>query len=365
MAVLIVIVILVALIVAHEFGHFITAKFFKVTVEEFGVGYPPRAFSLGKWRGTEYTLNWLPFGGFVRLLEEDPPRSEETRLKVGGFAAAPKGHQAIILAAGVLANVLVGWLLFVGAFMSGTTTVVPEGTEGARLMISSVVSDSPAAQSGLRAGDTIVYLADPKTKEEITVLTPESVVSFIETHPGKPIELAYVRGTQSSTVALVPAHAVLAQEAGRPAIGVALALVAEQKLTFAEALSASFGHTWSALKTVAVSLGALVRDAVFGKPDITALVGPVGLVDVVGGAAGYGAGYLLSLAAFISLNLAIVNLIPIPALDGGRLLFVGIEAVIQRRIPAIVSRVFNTFGFALIIFLMVAVTYNDIVRLLV
>lgn len=365
MAALIVIVILVALIVAHEFGHFITAKLFKVTVEEFGVGYPPRAFSFGKWRGTEYTLNWLPFGGFVRLLEEDPPRSSEARLKVGGFAAAPKWHQAIILAAGVFANILVGWVLFVGAFMSGTTTVVDEAAPGATLIVSNVVPDSPAAQAGLRAGDTIVYMVDLKTKEDLKTPTPSGVVSFIESRGGKPVAVTYTRGTNSTTVEIVPAHAVLVNEAGRPAIGVALALVAEQKLGFYEAVSVSFAHTWGALKTVTVSLGTLVRDAIFGKPDISSLVGPVGLVDVVGGATSYGAGYLLSLAAFISLNLAVVNLIPIPALDGGRLLFVLIEAVTRRQIPALVSRVFNTFGFALIIFLMVAVTYNDIVRLFV
>ncbi|MEK7107315.1 MAG: site-2 protease family protein, partial [Patescibacteria group bacterium] len=151
---LLVIAILVVLIVAHELGHFIAAKIFKVRVEEFGVGYPPRAFLFGKIGETEYTFNWLPFGGFVRLFGDEG----EAKHGEGSFVDAKRHVQALILIAGVLANAILAWGLFAGALALGIPRVVdvPRPNETVHLVVADVVAGSPAEAAGIISGDNIV-----------------------------------------------------------------------------------------------------------------------------------------------------------------------------------------------------------------
>lgn len=360
MSVLLVVIMLVLLIVAHELGHFIAAKILGVKVEEFGVGYPPRALTFGTWGGTEYTLNWLPFGGFVKLFGEHPDGSK--RKRTGAFVDAPRSSQAIILVAGVAANVLLAWVIFTGGFMLGMPTAVSEDTPGAKLYISGVVAGSPAAQVGLRSGDQILsVIADDGTGA--AEVTPTVVSHFVSLHGGDELTVTYLRDAAEGQVVLTPAHAVVPEAAGRPTIGVHLTTIAEKQLSLVPAIIEAGKHTVYSLAAVTIGLAGLARDAFLGTADISSLVGPVGLVGVVGDAVGHGIGHLLGLAAFISVNLAIINLIPIPALDGGRLLFVGIETLIRRRVPEIVFGTVNLIGFALIIVLMIGVTYHDILRL--
>lgn len=359
LTILLVIGILVFLIVAHELGHFIAAKIFKVKVEEFGIGYPPRAFTLGTWGGTEYTLNWIPFGGFVRLFGEHG----ETHTK-GSFAGAPKYAQTIILLAGVTANALAAWFLFAGALSVGIPRVITERgqLEAAQLFVNTVVAGSPADAAGIRVGDEITKIIDESGKE--TELAPMNVVTFIGGHGGKPVEVTYRREENLSTVTLIPAHAVVPQSADRPAVGLGLILVSDEALTLWQALKESGPRTIAALQDTAGGLWGLIRDAVAGEPSLKNIVGPVGLFDYVGNASRHGVGQVLALAGFISINLAVINLIPIPALDGGRLFLLGIEAIIRRPPYKRLVQGLNFVGIALIIFLMVTVTYNDIARLL-
>ncbi len=357
--VLLVVGILVFLIVAHELGHFIAAKLFKVKVEEFGIGYPPRAFTFGIWGGTEYTLNWIPFGGFVRLFGEHG----ETNAK-GSFTSAPKYAQAIILLAGVTMNALAAWFLFAGALTTGIPRVITERGQiaHAQLFVNTVVPGSPADAAGIRVGDEITRITDESGLP--AELTPAQVVTFISGRGGKQVEVTYRRNEDVATVTVVPAHAVVQQSADRPAVGLGLVLVTDEALSLWQALKESGPRTIGALQDTLEGLWGLVRDAAAGKPSLKNIVGPIGLVNYVGNASRHGVGQVLALAGFISINLAVINLVPIPALDGGRLFLLGIEAIIRRPPHRFAVQALNFLGIALIVFLMVTVTYNDIARLL-
>ena len=356
---LLVLGILVFLIVVHELGHFFAAKLFKVRVEEFGVGYPPRAFTLGKWGETEYTLNWLPFGGFVKLWGEHG----ETHSR-GSFAGAPKYAQAIILIAGVTMNALSAYFLFAGALTVGVPRLITdrEQIEHAQLLVNTVVPGSPADVAGLKVGDELTRIVDDKG--EVVDLVPGVVVNFVGERGGKPLEVTYRREQEVFTSTVVPAHAVVEASANRPAVGVGLMLVTDDALSIGAAFKEAGPRTMMAFTETARGLWKLVRDAAGGQPNIKEIVGPVGLFDYVGNASRHGVGQVLALAAFISINLSIINLVPIPALDGGRLFLLGIETVIRRPPPHAVVNFFNVVGILLIVFLMVAVTFNDIARLL-
>jgi regulator of sigma E protease len=361
--VLIVIAILVLLIVTHELGHFIAAKLFGVRVEEFGIGYPPRALSFGTWGGTEYTLNWIPFGGFVRLYGEDADASDK-----GSFNEAKHYKQAIILVAGVAMNALVAWLLFAAALHIGIPQVVDSGTLPptaiAHLEISDVVAGSPASIGGINAGDEILSMIDAKGVT-LTILTPKTVSDYVKVRGGQKITIVYMHGIATSSTTIIPANAVIPGSAATPALGVGLVEVSNVSLPWKEALRQGFTNTGEAFKTVGISLWDLVTGIFHGSTDLRDVVGPVGLVGVVGQAAQNGAGQVLALAGFIAVNLAIINLIPIPALDGGRLVIVAFETIIRRKAPPLLVKILNTIGIALIILLMLTVTYHDIARLLV
>lgn len=352
-----VIAILVLLIVVHEFGHFAAAKLFGVRVDEFGFGFPPRAYLLGKLGDTEYTLNWIPFGGFVRLFGEDDAAHGS-----GSFVDASRGKQAVILVAGVFMNLLIAWVLFAGAYMLGIMHPVSENVPGAHLMVSDVVPGSPVDAAGVVPGDTVLAVGD--SAGGAAELTPEGVAEFVRERPGDVLAFTYLHAGATTTAAVIPSHAVIAAEAGRPAIGAGLVLVTSGSLPFGTALVESFYQTQGALVVVVQGLGDIVSGAIHGAAPLDDVVGPVGLVGVVGEATQNGIGYVLSLAAFISVNLVVINLLPIPALDGGRLVVVVIEAVIRRRAPKLAVQLLNTVGLALIILLMLVVTYHDIARLL-
>ncbi|MDB5238378.1 MAG: hypothetical protein JWM46_648 [Candidatus Kaiserbacteria bacterium] len=362
MTILLVIAILVLLIVVHELGHFVAAKIFGVRVDEFGIGYPPRAFTLGTWGGTEYTINWIPFGGFVRLFGED---SSVTRGR-GSFVDAKRWKQAIILVAGVSMNVIAAFVLFFGAYSIGILHVIDDQSStdvppGAELLVTDIVPGSPADASGLKAGDEVVRLADDSGST--AALTPDGVLQFVSAHGGESIALTYLHAGTTTTASIIPAHAVVTQDSGRPAIGVGLALVTKESLPFAQAVRAAGQSTYNTFQLVGQGLWTIIDGTIHGAPDLKNVTGPVGLVSVVGEASKSGIGYILSLAAFISVNLAVINLIPIPALDGGRLVIVALEAIMRRPAPRLAVQILNALGIFLILLLMVVVTYNDIARL--
>ncbi len=361
MTILLVIAILVLLIVVHELGHFLVAKWTGVRVEEFGVGYPPRAFLFGKWGRTEYTLNWLPFGGFVRLYGDD---GNFDRGK-GSIVDAKRSVQALILVAGVLANTLLAWFLFSSALVIGVPTLVdkPSPGEATHLFVSDIVPNSPIASSGIERGDEILLVTDQKG-QKLAALTPEGMLEYVKARGGQKLSITYQHGDSVEVTMVQPANAVVPGAEGRPALGVGLALVGNRSLNWASAMYEALFTTYDAFVVTAKSLWGILSGIFTNSADLSQVVGPVGLVSVVNLASENGIGNVIKLAAFISVNLAIINLIPIPALDGGRLFILAVEALRKKKIPKLGIQLMNGLSIALVAVLMVVVTYHDVARLI-
>ncbi len=362
MSVIIFLLVLFVLILVHEWGHFIVAKKTGMRVDEFAIGFPPRLFVIKKGE-TEYTFNLLPIGGFVRIFGENPETAEDNADQPRSFSARPYWAQALVLVAGVTMNVILAWFLFVTTFMIGVPTAVDEAEAGpqASLYISDVLTNSPLYEM-VPSGSKVTALSSKEGG--VDSLTPTSFKNFIERHEGEAVTISYSHAGVDKEVIIEPTAGLLESNPKQVAVGVALALVETRQQSFFSAVVSGFTVTVSGLKDISVGLYTLLSDALVGRADFSQVAGPIGIVGLVGEAAGYGLTSLLTFTAMISLNLAIINLLPIPALDGGRLVFVAIEAITRRPINiAWVGRL-NLIGFALLMVLMVVVTWNDIARLL-
>ena len=359
MSILIFFLVLFVLILVHEWGHFIVAKKTGMRVEEFGIGFPPKLFGIKKGE-TEYTFNALPIGGFVRIFGEN---GTEVTDGDRAFGARPKWAQALVLIAGVVMNVLFAWLLFSVTYMIGVPTAVDEATAGpdAELVIVQTLPDSPASVippgavvTGAVAGGDMV----------LPTVTPTSFTEFVTTVAPESIEVTYELSGESTTVTIVPEQGLVADEPERYVVGASLALVEDQSMSFFDAITTGAAATWDGLQAITTGLFTLISQIFTGSADFTQVAGPVGIVGMVEDAAAFGITALLTFTAIISLNLAVINLLPVPALDGGRLVFVAIETVTGKDIPAEWAGRINLVGFALLLLLMVLVTYNDILNLL-
>lgn len=362
MSVLIFLVVLFLLILVHEWGHFIVAKKTGMRVDEFGIGFPPKLFGVKKGE-TEYTLNALPIGGFVKIWGEnyEDALTEDSADKGRGFSSRPKWAQALVLVAGVTMNVIFAWLLFAGTYLIGVPTAVTpaEAGENAELYVGSTLADSPAAvfQPGTvvleaRTGDRVLTDPDPDTFTEL-----------IQSSAPAPLTVTYEYADEVGEVELLPVQGLIADNPERYAIGASLTMVEIESMPLHIALWEGLGTTWDGLGAIVTGLYGLIAQSFAGEADFSQVAGPVGIVGMVGDAAAYGITALMTFTAIISLNLAVINLLPVPALDGGRLVFVAIEAVTGKPIPPGWAGRVNLIGFALLMTLMILVTYNDIVRL--
>ncbi|MEM9336933.1 MAG: site-2 protease family protein [Patescibacteria group bacterium] len=361
MTILIFFVVLFVLILVHEFGHFVTAKWTGMRVDEFGIGFPPKVF--GKQFGeTEYTFNALPIGGFVRIYGEDPTLVTDDPDRDRSFAAKNKLSQAIVLLAGVTMNVLFAWLLFVAIFMTGVPTVVEESVAGpdARLVVTSVLEGSPA-EGVLTPGTEIIRAGTLQSEGR---LLPSVFSEQVQATRGEVLALEIVSGNDTSSVTLVPEQNIVTDDPDRYAVGIALAMVDITQQSFVEAIVEATTFTITSLRDITVGIFTLITGSFTGTADFSQIAGPVGIVGLVGDAAEFGFTALLMFTAVISLNLAVINLLPFPALDGGRLVFVAIETVTRKPINPIWASRLNTIGFLLLMLLMIAVTWNDIARML-
>ena len=229
------------------------------------------------------------------------------------------------------------------------------------LVITSILPETPAATAGLQIGDKVLSIVADDARLAGSALTPEAVQNFIKERAGVPLLFSLNRGGALTDLEIVPKSGLLE---GRAAIGVSLDIIGILKLPIHKALWQGLKDTSILTVRTAVSLGKLVKDSIFGQADFSSITGPVGIVGIVGDAYQFGLAYLLSFAALISVNLAVINLIPFPALDGGRLLFLLIEKIKGSPIKPKVANIFNTVGFLLLLLLMAVVTYHDIVKLL-
>ena len=366
MSILIFIVVIVALIVVHEFGHFIVAKWSGMRVDEFGLGYPPRAMVIGKMGETEYTLNWLPFGGFVKIYGEDgkvPGDASDPR----AFTARPRILQALVLVAGVAMNLLFAYVLITGALIAGTPRALSDNeiaiAQNVELAVANVLPGSPAAQAGLLPGDVILSAEDGHNM--LTETTPAAFTKFISLGGSNKTITLSVRHADGEEALLFarPIEGLIASDLSRPVIGVEVATVGVVPLSFGSAIIEGVSLTWGATKMTAVGLWHFFYGIFTLSADLSQVAGPVGIAGVVGTASMQGFGYLFSIMAIISINLALINLIPIPALDGGRLLFVIIESIIRRPIKPVVAQALNGIGFVFLILLMLVVTAHDIFKI--
>lgn len=361
MTIILFLAVLALLVLVHELGHFVAAKWAKVAVDEFAIGFPPRLWSK-KVGPTLYSLNLILFGGFVKLRGEDGSETYDP----DGLGAKSRPKQVVIMAAGVVANLVLAWLFLSLALFLGLPASIATAPKGAELsnislMIVAVKDGSPADVAGLKPGDKILTLQ----KDAETLSAPEVAPAIdLITKNASPVQISYQRsGTDEiKTISITPTIGLV--KVGEPAIGVSFDKIGIVKLGPTNSFIEGAAFTTKLTMATVVGLGQIIKQAVVGKENLLdSFVGPVGLAGLVGDAHDFGLPYLLSFIAFISVNLAVFNLIPFPALDGGRILVLGVEGLLRRPLPAKVTTWLNVAGFICLIGLMLIITAADIIRL--
>jgi regulator of sigma E protease len=358
------IVILGLLILSHELGHFLAAKWAKMRVDEFAFGFPPKLFSFRRGE-TVYSLNLIPFGGFVKIHGEDSlvdDVAESVRDRSRRFTARPKKNQAVVIGAGVVFNLILAWLLLTISFGIGFPTQATEENKNnlteIRLLVASVLPESPAERAGLKIGDTVTEI----TVSGITYppsIDATELGEIVQTSKGARVTLLYERGNTLVPTEITP---VFNKETNLYTIGIGLESIGLLKLSPAKAIQEggmrTVEYTWLTLS----GFFNLIRDALLGKADLASISGPVGIYFLVSDAAILGLSYLLGFTAIISISLAVINILPFPALDGGRLAMLIVEALRGKPLSdRLVARI-NTVGFMVLIFLMVLVSYRDLAK---
>ncbi len=361
---LIFILVLVSLIIVHEFGHFVIAKAFGIRVDEFGIFFPPKLFGWKKGE-TTYTINALPFGGFVRIFgessdEEDPTIISDPR----SFAKKSRWIQAAVLLAGILFNLIFAWLALSVGFMIGMQSFVDHKGVGvvqdAKPTIVNVLPNSPAEKAGLKPNDIITSIETGNAQLRAGANSIQAR-DFIGAHPDESIVINVNRGNEHKNFlakpvdGLAPGHKVIGIEMddlGILKLSPPLALV--QGAIFAKEMT---------VETVK-GLGGLVSSLVRGKANLQGVAGPIGIASIGSNAVKQGITATIILTSLISINLAIFNLLPVPGLDGGRLLFVIIEGIRGKPMSEKLMLRLTIAGFSLLILLTLLTSYHDIVKLI-
>ena len=367
--IIIFVAILSLLVFVHELGHFVVAKKSGMGVHEFGFGFPPRLFGIqkveGKWRivwgrknlsteETVYSINAIPLGGFVKIMGEDNDGNTDPR----SFTNKPFARRFLTLAAGVLMNVLTAWVIISIGFMIGLPVAVNELSEvpkngtftDQQILIAQVLPDSPADKSGLEDSDVVVSVDGQKISEIV------ALQEYIKSKQGQAISFDVQRINETKTISVQTAETV---EPGQGVVGIGLAYYGKVQFNPVIAL-------WQGAKTTANQLQAIVTglySAFSTKDGLKGLGGPVKIAQLTGQVADLGIIPLLQFTAFLSLNLAILNTLPFPALDGGRMLFLIIEKLRGKPNNQSIEQYANAIGFMVLLLLMVVITVRDVSQL--
>lgn len=361
LTVIIFVIILGLLIFVHELGHFIAAKKMGVRVEEFGFGFPPRIFGVKRGE-TEYTVNWIPIGGFVKMTGQsdfEVGDHGEAKKDPRSFVARKPWRRVIILCAGVAMNFLLAAVLLSVGFMIGLPSAVgdnlPAGAQvtDQRIQILSASSGSPAEAAEFRSGDTILSLND---------FVPESVAAvqdYIQQHVDLKVMVKLERGPEIIEQAVTPRSTA---PSGEGPLGIMLAETARVSFPWYQAIWQGFKATGELTVQIVVAFGNLIS-ALFTSGQVSGdVAGPVGIAVLTGQVTKLGFVYVLQFTALLSINLAIINILPFPALDGGHLLFLLIEKIRGGKSikQAKVENIIHLVGFAFLLVLIALVTYRDL-----
>jgi regulator of sigma E protease len=358
------IVILSVLVLVHEFGHFITAKRLGIKVEEFGFGFPPRAFGV-KFGETLYSINWLPIGGFVKLYGEDEAgggslkKTEDIKRDPGGnsdlkraFFTRPPWQKALIVFAGVVMNFILA-VVILSYLFSVPGVTVPKGYA----QVVKTLPGTPAARINLEKGDRIVSFNGNK------VNTITDLQKMLAVNKEKPGTLVITRNGKSKSFEVAPKKTI---EDGQTAylIGVELTDTENKKYSWYEA--PIFGTIEAAKFSWLILTGivGIFTDLISKGKAPTDVAGPVGVAQIVGQAAAISFDAVLWVSALLSLNLAVVNVLPIPALDGGRLFFILIELFFRKKVSPKYETLAHSVGLAVLLMLILLITLYDIGRII-
>lgn len=359
LTIIVFILILGILIFAHEMGHFVAAKKAGVRVDEFGFGFPPRIFGIKKGE-TTYSLNLFPVGGFVRIYGEDA--TEKRTKSKRAFYNKPIWQRVIITSMGVIMNLFLAAILLSIVFGIGVPSLVEQGQEAnyknVQIQILETAKQSPAEEAGIKAGDAIstLYFED----KAVTVKELEDVQKFIAMHTGEEITVEIKRGKEIFQKNLIPRVSYPKDEG---AMGIAMAKIGTISYPWYQAILKGFETTGKLFITIITLFYLLIKSLILEGKMIGEIAGPVGIFSLTSQMVKLGLVYILQFTAIFSITLAIINIIPIPALDGGRLLFLAIEKIRGKPLKPKTEQLANSIGFAIIILLMIVITFRDIIKL--
>lgn len=341
MTIVLALLIIAVLILVHEWGHFMAARRIGITVYEFSLGFGTKLFSTKK-DGVEYSLRLIPLGGYVRMAGEEAGDVEDPN----GFDKCSPWEKMVVSFAGPFMNFVLAVLIFILIFaVIGVAQPVSEATIG------EVIKDKPAYQAGLQSGDKVLAV------EGHQVSGWEEFVGIIQNEPAhQPLQLTIERAGKTSELTVIPE---VNESTGKSILGIYSQIKYERK-GIVTAIKMGFVQTYQMTVLLLQGLGMLIS----GGASASDLAGPVGITSMVGEAARGGIVYLLSFSAFLSINLGILNLLPIPALDGSRIVFALVETVRRKPMDPQKEGFIHWMGFLFLMGLILLATYNDIIRLI-
>jgi regulator of sigma E protease len=372
------IIILGLLIFVHEFGHFVTARRSGIKAEEFGFGFPPRAIGIywneekkryafvwGKkhidTKETIFSLNWIPLGGFVRIKGEDGSMAAEP----DSFAAKSAKKRIIVLAAGVIMNFFLAWVLISMAMMIGAPQPVEEGQPisgtalDSKIQVSQVISDSPAQISGLKIGDEIVRCVGNVAICNKRFTDIGEVQKYINDNKGREIIISIRRGNNFTEFKSIPR---IDYPENQGPLGISLTSTQIIQYPWYEAIGRGFVATYNLIILIVTTLFGIIKNLFIGQKVAVDVSGPIGIALLTKQVTELGLVYILQFAALLSINLGIINILPFPALDGGRILFILIEKIKGSPVSQKVEQAIHSSGFILLIMLMLFITFRDVVK---